>query len=419
MFIWSRKASRGIFDLLKRSSGISLIAVTIVMLVVSTLALIIASTMSTGSISSVTDIQAQQAFYLAQAGLEWYMEELGNDSDWSTPPTVKTDQSFGAGTFSVSYANQAEDSIDVTATGKVAGWDGNDVQRVITQHIEKTTGGDTFADFAIFFGGGDGTGTTTINKNQTITGDTFVYDDLVIGKNCTINGDVLATGTISVGSGTEISGDTLDHSSAPANQPTLDTTYYDNLITTASEESHSNRTFNGETLSGTEYVNGNVTIKDYVDGSGTIVATGRITINRNTDIGDNIALISSSTLKMKKNGNVGKDVTFYSSSRVQVDNGVVLGSGADTGEGVVLLSPQKVILKKNITITGLIFGADEVDIDKQNLTLTGNLCGGTLTELDKGAVITKDSAKVDVGSIQGFDSGAETTMTISSWHEPL
>lgn len=419
MFMYSRRVFRGIFN----NSGISLIAVTIIMLITATLALVIASTMSSENISSMTDMQAQQAFYLAQAGLEWYMEELENDSDWSSPPSTVTDQSYGAGTYSVSYANEATDSIDVTATGKVTGWDGNDVQRVITHHAEKSTGGITFADYAIFFGGGDGTYDFYIDKEQTITGDIFVNGDLEIDEDCTITGNVSATGEIEIDEDTNVSGTVTEYVDPPATQPTLTTTYYDDLITTAAGQPAGNRTFEAETISGTEYVNGDVTIDDYIDGSGTIVATGTITINRWTDVGldagDEITLIADGILSMGRDGNVGKNETFYSSSLVQIANGVVLGADAGTNEGVVLLSPQDIILKKNITITGFIFGANEVDIDKPNLTLTGNLCGGILTELDDGAVITKDDTKVSHGSIQGFNTGAVVTITISSWQESL
>lgn len=389
------------------------------MLVVATLALIIASTMSTGNITSVTDMHAQQAFYLAQAGLEWYMEELENDSDWSSAPSTVTDQPYGAGTYSVSYANAATDSIDVTATGKVTGWDGNDVQRVITHHVAKSlAGGTTFADFAIFYGGGDGTYTGNIAKNQTITGDTFVHGDLDIGKNCTITGSVSATGSISLGSGTEPTGGTSEEVEPPATQPTLTTTYYDGLIATASEEDEEDRDFEAETIAGTIYVNGDVEIDDYIDGSGTIVATGDIEIKKNTDIGDNITLVASGSLGMGKDGNVGTSVTFYSSSDIDLSEGIVLGDGAGAGEGVVLLSPGDIDLAKNITITGFIFG-DDVTVSGANLDLTGNLSGNRLVNLAKGAVITQDSTKVDHGSIQGFDTGDDIAITTSLWQESL
>ena len=398
-----------------RTKGISLVAVVIVMLIVSTLALLMASSMSSGNIAAITDIQAEQAFYIASAGMECYLELLEADSDWSTPPSVFTNQSFGAGTFTITYSNQATDSIDVTSTGKVTGWDGNSVQRVVVQHVTKAAGaGTAFSDFAIFYGGGDGAIESEIKKEQTITGDIFVKGDLDISKDCTITGNVSATGAISVGSGTNISGSTTPNATPPANQPTLTTTYYDNLITTAAGQSSGNRTFNNETISGTIYVNGDVIIRNSLTatGSATIVTTGAVDIKGSASIGNNITIISSEELLMRINGTVGKSVTFYSSSNIELKSGIVLGNGAGAGEGVVLLSPGDIELGNNTTITGFVFG-DDVTVGT-NLDLTGNLSGNRLDTLGRGAVITKDNTKVNYSSMQGF-----ITLTTSLWRETL
>jgi len=403
---------------ISNNKGLSLAAVVIVMLIVSTLALLTASFMSSGNISAITDMQAEQAFFIANAGMECYLELLEADSDWSTPPAVFTNQAFGAGMFTVTYNNQAADSIDVTSTGKVAGWDGNSAQRVIMQHITKAAGaGTTFADFALFYGGGDGTITTDINKNETITGDIFIKGNLDIGKNCTITGYVSATGAIDIGSGTNISEGADEYVTQTVAQPTITTTDYDNLIATASNEPSGDRPFEAETISGITYVNGDVTINDYIDGSGTIVATGAVDIKANTDIGANITIISGATLLMRKNGTVDKSVTFYSSSDIELKTGIVLGNGAGAGEGVVLLSPGNIVLGNNTTITGFIFGND-ITLGT-NLDLTGNLSGNRLISLGQGAVIAKDNTKVNYSSIQGFDTGQSINITTSLWQETL
>ncbi len=414
MFIYNQMLRQRISN----NKGMSLVAVIIVMLIAATLALFVASSMSSGNISAITDMQAEQAFYIASAGMECYLELLEADSDWSTPPAVFTNQAFGAGTFTITYSNQAVDSIDVTSTGKVIGWDGNSVQRVIVQHVTKEAGaGTAFSDFAIFYGGGDGTIESEIKKEQTITGDIFVKGNLDIGKNCTITGNVSATGSITVGSGTNISGSTTPNATQPANQPTLTTTYYDSLITTASGQPAGNRTFEAEAISGTVYINGNVTIKDYINGSGTIVATGSVDIKSNVDIGSNITIISDGSLLMRINGTVGKSVTFYSSSDIDLRAGIVLGSGAGAGEGVILLSPGNVVLGNNTTIAGFVFG-DDVTIGT-NLDITGNLSGNRMVSLNTGAVITKDNTKVNYSSINGFNSNAAITITTSLWQETL
>jgi acetyltransferase-like isoleucine patch superfamily enzyme len=363
-------------------------------------------------------MQAEQAFFIANAGMECYLELLKADSDWSTPPAVFTNQAFGAGTFTVTYSNQAADSIDVTSTGKVTGWDGNSAQRVIIQHITKAAGaGTTFADFALFYGGGDGTITTDIKKNETIAGDIFIKGNLDIGKNCTITGYVSATGAVDVGNGTNISEGADEYVTQTVTQPTITTTNYDNLIAIASDEPSGDRLFDAETISGITYVDGDVTINDYIDGSGTIIVTGAVDIKANTDIGANITIISGGALLMRKNGTVGKSVTFYSSSDIELKAGIVLGNGAGAGEGVILLSPGNIVLGNNTTIAGFVFGND-ITLGT-NLDLTGNLSGNRLISLSQGAVVTKDSTKVNYNSIQGFDAGQSINITTSSWQEAL
>lgn len=414
MSIYSRTVFRGIFN----RRGISLIAVMIVMLIVATLALLIASMMSTGNISSVTDMQAQQAFYLAQAGMEWYMEQLENDSDWSSPPTVKTDQAFGAGTFTVTYSNEAEDSIDVQATGKVTGWNDNTVQRVIIQHMQKAD----FEDFVAFFNGGDGTIETGIKKDQTITGDIFINGAIDIDRDCTITGNVLATGGVSVGSGTTISGTTTEYTSLPTAQLTLDTTYYDNLITTASGEPSGNVKYEDETISGTIYVDGKVELKGVItiSGSATIVATDEIKIKSDAVVGDNLTLISSGTVKAEDDSTVGINAIFYSSSKIEIQDTVTISSGAGVGEGAVLLSPDEVKLKDDdITIVGFIFAGDEVKIEGKRLDLTGSIAGNELTKIEEDGTLILDTTKVDISSIEGFSVGVTTIIINSSWQESL
>ena len=228
------------------------------MMLVAVLALTISLTMSSGSHSAAIDMLSQQTFYIAEAGLEWYIGQLKNDNDWSNPPPVLTNQEFGSGVFSIGYSNAESDSIDVTSTGKITIWDGNNIQRVVSAHVEKGGSRPEFADFAVFYGGGNGSITTDINRNQTVTGDIFVNGDLNIGRNSTITGNVSATGSIEVGTGTNISGSITENADPSTAQPVLDTAYYDSLISIAAAQAVGDSDFEAETISGVIYVNGDV-----------------------------------------------------------------------------------------------------------------------------------------------------------------
>jgi hypothetical protein len=138
MFIYAQTLLRGISRYFASSQyswsgkrGISLVAVVIVMMIVASLALFIAA---------ITDMQAEQAFYIAQAGMEWYLEQLQGDNNWNSAPAVKTNQVFGTGTFSVTFSNNSRNAIDIVGIGKVNAWDGNTVQRVISCHVSRASG---------------------------------------------------------------------------------------------------------------------------------------------------------------------------------------------------------------------------------------------------------------------------------------
>jgi type II secretory pathway pseudopilin PulG len=126
MFIYAQTLLRGISRYFASSQyswsgkrGISLVAVVIVMMIVASLALFIASSMSSGNIAAITDMQAEQAFYIAQAGMEWYLEQLQGDNNWNSAPAVKTNQVFGSGTFSVTFSNNSRNAIDIVGIGRL------------------------------------------------------------------------------------------------------------------------------------------------------------------------------------------------------------------------------------------------------------------------------------------------------------
>ncbi|MBU1913186.1 MAG: hypothetical protein KKB22_06630 [Candidatus Omnitrophica bacterium] len=398
---------------ISNNKGLSLVAVVIVMLIVATIALLIASFMSSGNISAITDMQAEQAFYIANAGIECYLELLEADTDWSTPPTVFTNQAFGLGTFTIIYANQATDSIDITSTGRVTGWDGNSIQRVITQHAAKNSG-PSFGDYIIFCNGGTGVGTSTIGNTTTVTGDIFVNRDLTLNINCTVTGNLLATGNINLENGVTVSGSVIPNTTAPASQPTLTTTYYDNLITVAEAQPSGNVTYDNDTISGTVYIDGNVIIKNTLTGPGTIVTTGTVSIRNGATVGDNITIIADKAITMQLNTDALKNTFFYSSANINVNGNNIIASGAGIEEGAVFLSPGDIDIAHDANVTGFVFG-DDISLGN-TVTFTGNMCGSRLLSVAHHSNITKDNTKVDYGSINGFSA---VTVVTSLWQESL
>lgn len=306
MFIYNQMLLRKISD----NKGLSLVAVVIVMLIVASLALLVASLMSSGNIVAITDMQAEQAFYIANAGMECYLELLQADTDWSTPPTVFTNQTFGTGTFTITYANQATDSIDVTSTGKVTGWDGNSVQRVITQHVVKSGGSGYPGGLPAAFGYGIHCFGSNINfRNSTGT----------------VNGDVASTVQVRNYGSMTINGIVTQNSTVPDPGP-IDMASY---LAIADIVQPGNYTFLAGTYGspGNEqiyYINGAATIRSDVTIYGTVIATGNINVSNRTNIhitsADGYpALIAGSSISVSTMSSSTIDGLIYADNNVTFD----------------------------------------------------------------------------------------------------
>jgi cytoskeletal protein CcmA (bactofilin family) len=124
----------------KESKGFSLISVIFALIGLSLLALTLGSLLGNRARGSVEDLQGQQAFFVADGGLQYIlMSEFRYDQDFSNNisptgnPYGPGGKALGMGQFWAQYANQSLSSVDVIITGRV----GNSV-RVIRQSVAKT-----------------------------------------------------------------------------------------------------------------------------------------------------------------------------------------------------------------------------------------------------------------------------------------
>jgi hypothetical protein len=182
MFIYSLSACPGISN--KR--GISLIAVIIVMLVVATLAFVVSSVMSTGNMASILDMQAQQAFYIAEAGLKHVIFKLKDDSDYRASPAAVAED-FGDGSFSVTVTKSGS-TFTLTSTGSV----GN-TARVIEQIVLIEGGMPEAFDYAIICFGSSVNfrkSTGTVNGDIASAKSVQSYNDMTINGTITERSDV-------------------------------------------------------------------------------------------------------------------------------------------------------------------------------------------------------------------------------------
>jgi len=196
------------------NKGISLIAVIIIMLIVATLALLVASTISTGSRSASIDMQAQRAFYIAEAGIQRALFELskggGTWTGWSgTDPKTKQEAFTGYGDYDISIANPTGSAPEITSTGYAPSrTDPNRTVRVTHLTVIKTNIFGSYASFSGGSGGGSSIGASLIGNSYTDSYDSGIGRYNVNG-NIGQNGDIGTNADISVGGTANIGGDAI------------------------------------------------------------------------------------------------------------------------------------------------------------------------------------------------------------------
>ncbi len=382
-----------------------IVMITLTSVVGAYLGFVQSSTRSTGA-----QIADSQAIYLADAGLHYGIYNLKQDSGWAG---TASPISLGEGTFSVSVTDLGGGDYRLTSTGTV-----DDLSRQIQQTNSVVAGGTSwdYEDYKAYYAGGDGTGSYSTGKSVTITGDLFINGDFTLGQNSTVNGDVTATGTITLESGASITGTQSPGADPPVGDPpSLNTTYYNDLIDTAADEASGDLEISGE-ISGTTYVNGTVTVTGNLSGSGTIVATGKITVNQNKTVGDNIDIITDQEIEIIQGATIGDNCTVFSNKLVKVEKNCDIGSSST---GSLVLCPLDIEVLQGSTIYGLVFGLNEIKFEK-NVNITGNIAGGEINAIEQGVTFTLDNDLIDFGTVQGLGGTTETDTQVTpqnDWNE--
>ena len=184
--------------MMKRDSQAQvLIATIIIMLMLSLFGLVGTSLLATQTGQSATGaVESTQAFYLAHAGLEWYMQQIVGDIDWSDESTPAA-QSLGVGTFEITLSNKSQDSIDVVSIGKVLGPDARYRERFVSATINRSA----ITDYAVFWDNDNGNLSFANGSGGThVVGDMWSAGSADIGSNSEV------TGTIYYASGESITG---------------------------------------------------------------------------------------------------------------------------------------------------------------------------------------------------------------------
>jgi len=370
------------------SKGISLIAVIIVMLLAASLSIAVSSTISTTLSTSVANMQIQQAFYIAEAGLQRVIGKLKNESDFRADPTT-VEEDFDTGSYSVAVSRDGS-TYTITSTATV-----DDVTREVTQSAVVTS---AVFDYVIFANSND----LLIDNNVAIVGDVYCNEDVEVANNASVTGGLIYADDVSGG------GEYTEAEGPPdpiPEYPEFDTSWYDEQISTAEGEADDDLDLGGDTthnLNGdTEYYE-KVTVQSSATlvGPGTIVATDDVELKNFGTITENVTIITKKSVKMQNNGEVASGTLVYAREDYTLQNDAIL----EAGNILAPTSGKKITLQNNSQMRGMIFASlmelknyadvtgcvisDEYDGDKiqNNVTVTydESVLGGIPTGMEAG-----------------------------------
>jgi Tfp pilus assembly protein PilX len=214
---------------MKGDNGFVLIAAVIILVLFTTLGVVGVSLLSTDIHIALDTLRSTQALFLAEAGMQYVLESLSNDSDWSDNSDIL--KSMANGTFNIQYITKAPNSATIKFTGTK-----ENVTRKFTANFTKHL--------------------LAFNYAAYIGGEMHTQD----ATDLTITGEVQENAT---------------------NLPTVDFSYYESI---ADHKIYQNQIFTAGTYTGIWYINGNVTVNSGVTINGTIITTGNINMNDNSNI---------------------------------------------------------------------------------------------------------------------------------------
>ncbi|UCD15791.1 MAG: hypothetical protein JSV34_01720 [Candidatus Omnitrophota bacterium] len=321
------------------------------------------------------NLGGEQALYIAEAGIERTMEYLEDDTNWSdnTGTSVLTED-FGAGSYDIDLTGGSRTKITVTCESVVdAGH--KQVSRKIRQQIRRLP--EAF-NYALFW---EGAGSLDVNQGAVNVngGDVFTKDTVSStgagainvpdgGTPSITNGGFVYTAASWTAAGTYTEGTKPDDEPA---YPVLDTTFYDDEIITAEAQAAGDLILTGGTytVSGTTYVNGEITISGVtVTGSGALVATQKINIKDSTSItpdsGGFIRFISKGDVTIEAS-TTATGTLVYARSESEIDNATVTGA---------FISSDKVKLTNGTILTGYIYTSEA------SLSDTATINGSVVTD---------------------------------------
>ncbi|MEE8638342.1 MAG: pilus assembly PilX N-terminal domain-containing protein [Candidatus Margulisiibacteriota bacterium] len=339
--------------------GFTFIAAIFIVLVITLLAITTSTFISSDAVIAVKNYHSQDAFYIASAGVEYYLKQLDGDDDWSSPPSQET-KTFSDGVFTITTTDEQKNRITFTSTGLIT-VGATTYQRGIRVEI-KGGGLPTAFDYGGYIANPGGE-TLNLRDQVHVQGDFYYNGPINMYNGADQTDGIIYSESIQIfDQATYVSWE-----SAPeAEMPEWNNSYYDDILSMTSSTAagalnkSTSATWN---LDGGTYYYTDITIsKGEVNGPGTLVATGNPSGNGDINmidtgkIGSNVRLIAKGDVTFSNATSFGANLEVYAYGRFIDNNGrdiqensviyskssgeaIYLGDNTEVGSNTTLLAP--------------------------------------------------------------------------------
>ena len=386
-------------------NGGVLVMVMVVMIAFSILAIGLFKLQETDAVEAVYVEQANQAFWLAESGMQRALHKLRTEKDFRDFPGPLNEM-VGEGLYDVNVSKAAASNTWViVSTGTVMG-----VSRVVTLDPLLTAE----IGYAIMNLGSE---QSHLDKVGSIDGNVYSLGNIDINGNALpgITGEVLATSADNI-EYTELTSDDrvemeIDASGFDLSPNPYDLPSYTNIAVITGGTTNM-VPFLDLTGNKPVWASGGLVLQNGTFGDGELVVTGVLKFPNSGDafiIHSNATIIVNGDLKAGKDGTFGEDVVVYVTGSMTLQKAA--GSASTT-----FLVEGNLVIKKNLVFNGFIFSEGSVTVDG-NLNLSGSLIAGASFDLKKDYDINYDPSQIPANVLNNMIVYVTYATSPGTWNE--
>jgi hypothetical protein len=358
-----------------------------------------------GSSSVSYGVNAREALYAAETGLEYAIEEIRADK-----PDAGNIEGLLVGSAEVSVTNQGDTLLTALARTTEP-----ELSKTVRLRIDVSSLPAAFRSVLYTANALN----LNMNANATIDG-SILFDgrNLILHKNLTLsNMTIYAPRAASVknnGTSTFIRHNYMYENEAPDDFPLLTTSYYQSYV----NNSHGYASVGPVIDIPTDladytdrviYRYGNLTIRAPVTGPGIVTASGTITIQSGASLGPDVQIIAGGVLTIANapvtsGAKIGS--LLFSMSRINLNGGSILRAS--------LLTPGNLVFTGTVVQEGLCYARGSLNLNG-TYTIKGSVVVWKVSQFKGNGILSFDESNLDVTGIPGL--GGRPQVRRIAWEE--